>query len=312
VTKPVSRLSINIKELIMVDSNLHVVTHEEEGWAIKREGMARPLSTHATQKDAINAAVDVAQDGDASVIVHRRDGRIREVKSFNGNDNDGESANSATTTTRTRTVSPLASMGSRIRWGAVLAGFFVTLATSLALTALGIALTLSLANVMSAEALRVFAGVWMMLTLLGSLFLGGLIISRMTVGESDIVEPSVYGTLLWALTFVVLPLLPLAATDIGFGSFAGQQQQAPPTPAETEQELADSGLNAEQAETVADMSNPGGTVSDYMRGNATEAAWLTFAAILTSLAAAIGGSILGAQTDEDHLLRQKRTVRTTA
>jgi len=297
----------------MVDTNLHVVTHEQEGWAIKREGSANPLSTHSTQRDAINAALDVAQDEETNVIVHRRDGRIREVKSFSGNDNDnGNGSNSsASTTQRVRAVSPLASMGSRIRWGAVLAGFFVTLATSLALTALGVALTLSLANVMSADALRVFAGVWMMLTLLGSLFIGGLIISRMTVGESDIVEPTVYGTLLWALTFVVLPLLPLAASDIGFGSFA-DQQQAGQSQEETEQQLAESGLNEEEAETVAGMANPQTSVSSLISGNATEAAWLTFAAILTSLAAAIGGAITGAHTDEDHLLRQKRTVKANA
>ncbi len=293
----------------MVDSNLHVVTHEEEGWAIKREGSPKPLSTHSTQKDAINAALDVAQDEETNVIVHRKDGRIRAVKSFNGNDE----TTSSTATQTVRTVSPLASMGSRIRWGAVLAGFFVTLASSLALTALGLALTLSLANVMSADALRIFAGVWAILTLLASLFVGGMIISRMTVGESDVVEPSVYGTLLWAMTFVVLPLLPLAATDLGFGSMTpAQQQQAQQDPAATEEALVESGLNAEEAETVAQAANPQGAVSSWVSGNATEAAWLTFAAILISLAAAIGGSLLGASLDEDHLLRQKRTVRTSA
>ena len=293
----------------MVDSNLHVVTHEEEGWAIKREGTAKPLSTYSTQKDAINAALDVAQDEETSVIVHRKDGRIRAVRSFNGNDE----TTSSTPTQNVRTVSPLASMGSRIRWGAVLAGFFVTLASSLALTALGVALTLSLANVMSADALRIFAGVWAILTLLASLFVGGLIISRMTVGESDVVEPSVYGTLLWAMTFVVLPLLPLAATDIGFGSLTpAQQQQAQQDPAATEEALVESGLNAEEAETVAQAANPQGAVSSWIDGNATEAAWLTFVAILISLAAAVGGSLLGASLDEDHLLRQRRTVRTSA
>jgi hypothetical protein len=277
------------------------------------------MSTYSTQRDAINAALDVAQDEETNVIIHGRDGRIRAVKSFNGTeaDNDGNSSSSATTTTqRVRALSPLASLGSRIRWGAVLAGFFVTLASSLALTALGVALTLSLANVMSADALRIFAGVWMMLTLLASLFVGGMIISRMTVGESDVVEPTVYGTLLWALTFVVLPLLPLAAANVGFGSMnaqpqQAQQEQAPQDQAATEKELADAGLNAEEAETVAQMATPGSTFSSFMDRNATETAWLTFAAILTSLAAAIGGSLLGAATDEDHLLRQKRTVRTT-
>jgi hypothetical protein len=297
----------------MVASNLHVVTHEEEGWAIKREGSGDPLSTYATQREAINAALDVAQEEETNVVVHGKDGRIRQVKSFNGTE---EAATSTTTPARqtVRAVSPFASMGSRVRWGAVLAGFFVTLASSLALTALGVALTLCLSNIMAADALRVFAGVWVMLTLLASLFVGGMIISRLTVGESEVLEPTVYGTLLWALTFVVLPLLPLAAADVGFGSLNGrpQQQQDQQSPAETEQQLAEAGLNSEEAETVAQMANPGGTLSSWLEGNATETAWLTFAAILVSLAAAIGGSILGASMDEDHLLRQKRTVKVTA
>lgn len=303
----------------MVDSNLHVVTHEEEGWAIKREGTASPLSTHSTQKDAISAALDVAQDEEANVIVHRRDGRIREVKTYtdNGNGNGNEATeNASPSTQRVRAVSPMASMGSRIRWGAVLAGFFVTLASSLALTALGVAVSLSLANVMSADALRIFVGVWVMLTLLASLFVGGIIISRMTVGESDIMEPSVYGVLLWSLTFVVLPMLPLAAANVGYGSLYSQPSQDTSASLQqstiNEETLADSGLNAEEAETVAQMANPQGTVSSWVSGNATEVAWLSFVAILISLAAAIGGTILGASLDEDHLLAQKRTVRVSA
>lgn len=290
----------------MVASNLHVVTHEEEGWAIKREGSANPLSTHTTQRDAINAALDVAQDEETNVIVHRKDGRIKEVKSYTDNNNDDANTTSSTTPTRRVTaVSPLASMGSRIRWSAVLAGFFVTVASSLALTALGVAIALSLADVVSADALRIFVGVWVMLTLLASLFVGGIIISRMTVGESDVFEPSVYGTLLWALTFVVLPLLPLANSNVGFGSFYSPTQQSAPT----EQELTDSGLTTDEAETVAQAANPQGTVASWVRGSATEVAWLSFIAILVSLAAAIGGAILGASMDEDHLLARKGTVR---
>jgi len=290
----------------MVASNLHVVTHEEEGWAIKREGSANPLSTHTTQRDAINAALDVAQDEETNVIVHRKDGRIKEVKSYT--DNDEPASSTTSPARRVAAVSPLASMGSRIRWSAVLAGFFVTVASSLALTALGVAIALSLADVMSADALRIFVGVWVMLTLLASLFVGGMIISRMTVGESEVFEPSVYGVLLWALTFVVLPLLPMSNSNVGFGSFYSPTQESPPT----QEELTDSGLTTDEAETVAQAANPQGTVASWVRGSATEIAWLSFVAILVSLAAAIGGAILGASLDEDHLLAQKRTVRASA
>jgi len=294
----------------MVDSNLHVVTHEEEGWAIKREGVATPLSTHSTQKEAINAALDVAQDEETSVIVHRRDGRIREVKSFNGSeDGNGNGANTQTQPAaqrRTTTTTGLSSLGSRIRWGAVLAGFFISLATSLALTTLGMAIALSLSNVISADALRVFVGVWVSLTLLASLFLGGLIISRLTVNESDIVEPAVYGALLWSLVFFVLPLLPMGAANIGFGNYAGQQQSN--QPAMTQEQLMEAGLDEEQAATVAQMANPEGNVASWVSGNAAEIAWLSFVAMLVSLAAAIGGALVGASMDEDHLKTRRRVA----
>jgi hypothetical protein len=292
----------------MVASNLHVVTHEEEGWAIKREGSANPLSTHTTQRDAINAALDVAQDEETNVIVHRKDGRIKEVKTYYDNSEEPVSTSSPAPAKRVAAVSPLASMGSRVRWGAVMAGFFVTVASSLALTALGVALSLCLSNVMSGENLSIFAGVWVMLTLLASLFVGGIIISRMTVGESEVMEPSVYGVLLWALTFVVLPLLPMTASNVGYGSFytysPSSRTTLPPT--------VEEGLTEEQADTMAATPNLEATMTDWMSGNATEVAWLSFVAILVSLAAAIGGAILGASMDEDHLLAQKRTVRASA
>lgn len=284
----------------MVDSNLHVVTHEEDGWAIKREGSSNPLSTHGTQKEAISAALDVAQDEETNVIIHRRDGRIREVKSFNGN---GEEEGSAAPARRER-HSPLASLGSRIRWGAVLAGFFITLASSLTLTALGMAIALSISHLLLPEALRVFVGVWVMLSLLASLFVGGMIISRLTVGESEIVEPTVYGALLWSLIFFVLPLLPMTASNVGFGSFAAPQQSSNTNL--NQEELMQAGLSEEQAATVSKMANPEGNVASWMSGNATEAAWLSFVALLVSLAAAIGGSLAGASLDEDHLRTRER------
>jgi hypothetical protein len=249
----------------------------------------------------------VAQDEETNVIVHRKDGRIKEVKTYTDND-DAATSTSPAPSRRVAAVSPLASMGSRIRWSAVLAGFFVTVASSLALTALGVAISLSLADAVSADTLRIFVGVWVMLTLLASLFVGGMIISRMTVGESEVFEPSVYGVLLWALTFVVLPLLPMTNSNVGFGSFYSPTQQTAPT----EEDLTDSGLTTDEAETVAQAANPQGTVASWVRGNATEVAWLSFVAILVSLGAAIGGAILGASLDEDHLLAQKRTVRASA
>ena len=291
----------------MVDSNLHVVTHEADGWAIKREGSNKPLSTHSTQKDAINAALDVAQDDETNVFIHRRDGRIREVKSYNGN--NSEEQTQADPTPKRRSVAPLSSLGSRVRWGAVLSGFFITLATSLTLTALGVAISLSLSNVVEANALRIFAGVWVTLTLLASLFIGGLIISRLTVGESEILEPSVYGVLLWSLVIFVVPFLPMTASNVGYGPLTSSEQTASSTL--SQDELMEAGLTEDQAVTVAQMANPESSVSNWIQGNASEVAWLSFVALLLSLGAAIAGAITGAQLSEAHLVRERQRATVT-
>ena len=283
----------------MSDSNLHVVTHEKDGWAIKREGSSKPVSTHSTQKEAISAALDVAQDDETNVVIHRKDGRIREVKSYDGNGTEDAAA-----TAKPQAVSALSPLGSRVRWGAVLSGFFITLATSLTLTSLGLALSLCLSTVLGAETMRIVVGVWIILTLLASLFVGGLVISRLTVGESEILEPTVYGALLWALVIFILPFLPMTASNMGFGSLTASQESSNANL--SQEELVEAGLTDDQATTVAQMANPEGSVTNWMSGSAIEVAWLSFAAILLSLGAAIGGSIVGASLSEEHLVVPRR------
>lgn len=264
----------------MSDQNLHIVTHES-GWAVKREGHDDPISKHDTQRDAIESATQLAEAENNNMVIHRTDGRIRDVKSFE----EAAAANNGTT----GELRP-ASLGSRVRWGAVLAGGVVTMATSLALTVLGYALTLCLANVLSPDNLKVFVGSWTALVLLGSLFVGGLIISRLTVGESAVLEPSVYGVLLWGVMFILIPLLPASSADIGFGSMS----QTSVATAELNENLQQAGMTDDQSETVTEMVSQTPSVSSIIANNATEIAWLTFAAIILSLGAAVGGAIVGA------------------
>ncbi|WP_206028485.1 DUF2188 domain-containing protein [Thalassoroseus pseudoceratinae] len=273
-----------------MSANLHIVTHED-GWAVKEEGKSDAVSTHSTQKEAVEQAVSSA-NGDANIVIHGRDGRIRDVKSpDNGNGNVRSQSAARTVATG------VSSLGTRIRWGAVLAGFFVTVAASITLTVLGFALSLCLANVFGADGLRTFVGAWVSITTLASLFVGGLTISQLTVGESDYLEPSIYGVILWALTIVMLPLLPMSAVNMGFGSVATTNNS--PGIELDDAALSEAGLNDEQAETVQKMVSQSDSPSTWITGNATEIAWLTFAALVLSLGAAIFGSITGAGLSED-------------
>ncbi len=65
-------------------SNQHVVPHGGK-WAVRGEGNDRLTSIHDTQKDALDAARQIAINQRAEVVIHRPDGRIRDKDSF-GND----------------------------------------------------------------------------------------------------------------------------------------------------------------------------------------------------------------------------------
>ena len=65
--------------------DVHVVPHRDGGWATKTEGAGRAGSRHKTQAAAIERARSQAIRQRAEVVIHRKDGRIRDSDSY-GND----------------------------------------------------------------------------------------------------------------------------------------------------------------------------------------------------------------------------------
>ncbi len=61
--------------------NQHVVPHED-GWAVRGEGNERVTSVYDLQEDAINRARDIAINYQSSVIIHRKDGTIRDRMNY--------------------------------------------------------------------------------------------------------------------------------------------------------------------------------------------------------------------------------------
>lgn len=68
----------------MSDKNQHVVPHPR-GWAVKGAGNERASSVHSTQKAAEAAARQTAMRNQSEVLIHGRNGRIRERNTY-GND----------------------------------------------------------------------------------------------------------------------------------------------------------------------------------------------------------------------------------
>lgn len=61
--------------------NQHVVPYED-GWAVRREGNKRITSKHRKQSTAIRKAKSIAKRHKADLIIHRRDGTIRDRMDF--------------------------------------------------------------------------------------------------------------------------------------------------------------------------------------------------------------------------------------
>jgi hypothetical protein len=65
--------------------NQHVVPHSE-GWAVRGEGNSRATSVHHTQHEAIDAGREVARNQGGELLIHGRNGRIRERDSVGNHD----------------------------------------------------------------------------------------------------------------------------------------------------------------------------------------------------------------------------------
>lgn len=61
--------------------NLHVVPRID-GWAVRAEGRSRATSVHSSQREAIEAARKLAKKAATQLVIHGRDGRIRERDSY--------------------------------------------------------------------------------------------------------------------------------------------------------------------------------------------------------------------------------------
>lgn len=61
----------------VVSKNLHVIPRSNK-WAVVSEGNSRPSSVFDTQTEAIDAARKLAKNSAGQLVVHGRNGRIRE------------------------------------------------------------------------------------------------------------------------------------------------------------------------------------------------------------------------------------------
>jgi hypothetical protein len=270
----------------MTKDTLHVVPHDGS-WAVKREGKERPNSTHKTQREAIDAARDLATEGD-ELVIHRLDGAVRGHTTYTPPAHSQTSPNNSTPAA-TR-PSDVMSVGTRVSWAAVIAGVVVAMAAYVSLNLLVLAIGLSTIDQMGTKTFVVSAAAASTLCLLVALFVGGFVASTSTVGEEK-AEAMTNGVLVWA---TMLVLLFASGTGLGVGFFAGirdiGKSGEPGMTAEAlKQEL---NLTDQQAERYTTVLQRGQSLTGKV--SPAGLAWWTFGGVVVSILAAVGGSLAGA------------------
>ncbi|HEX6528704.1 MAG TPA: hypothetical protein VF004_02725 [Burkholderiales bacterium] len=204
------------------------------------------------------------------------------------------------TTERRRFAYPalLTAEGMKVSWGGVFGGVLSAVGLLMLLTALGVAVGISAAQPGETEAstLGTGAGIWVAASLLISLFVGGLVSTRIgaiTDGTTGFFE----GALVWVVS--VLLMLYLATSGVsmlagGTLNLVGGAAQA--MPSQTQQQAGDVAAQAkDKIGQAVESAKSGGLQqkAEEMKPAATRAAWITFGGLVLSLLAAVIGAMLG-------------------
>lgn len=64
------------------EARFHVVPHDEEGWAVKKEGQDEPEYTAESQADAVEEAKRMAEEAGTMAILHNEDGKIEDLLNY--------------------------------------------------------------------------------------------------------------------------------------------------------------------------------------------------------------------------------------
>ncbi|MBN1778031.1 MAG: DUF2188 domain-containing protein [Clostridiales bacterium] len=65
----------------------HVVPSSQGGWNVRKGGAQKASKHFDTQKEAIKYAVDVSKNQGSELLIHRKDGIIRDSRSYSNDPN---------------------------------------------------------------------------------------------------------------------------------------------------------------------------------------------------------------------------------
>lgn len=191
---------------------------------------------------------------------------------------------------RPATIAP-AEYHDRVRWGPIFAGLVIALSTQLVLSALGAAIGLSGisgsgAPRSNADDVGSAVGIWSIISLFISLFVGGWVTTR-SCGAMNKNTALLNGAILWATTLAISAWLLSSGVSGAFGivasnagSIINQAQQ--------------SGVNVPNA-NPAGVPNVTADQTRELAGNAAKLGWSFTLGSLMGLVAALLGAAAGAR-----------------
>jgi len=205
--------------------------------------------------------------------------------------------------------------GLRISWGGIWAGVLTVLGTLLFLTTLGIAVGISAADPGNTDAssLGIGAAVWSGVALLIALFVGGMAATRLGMIH-DRATGAFEGALVWVVSFVAILWLAGSGVQLvasGISSvFSGVTQTSGSATGDVgERAAAEMRRRAEQLTSRARQDLP--AAAERVQDTATKTAWITFAAMLISLLAAVAGAMAGRKRAVRRLAEDSRVTATS-
>lgn len=67
------------------EARFHAVPHDEEGWAVKKEGQDDPELTTGSKSEAVDEAKKMAEEAGTMAYIHDEDGQIEEQFNYSNN-----------------------------------------------------------------------------------------------------------------------------------------------------------------------------------------------------------------------------------
>ena len=176
----------------------------------------------------------------------------------------------------------------RVRWGPIIAGILIAIASQLMLSALGAAIGLSAgAGGTDPGAVGRGVGIWAIISLLISLFIGGWIMAS-TCGPMNKKTALLNGAILWATTLAVSGWLLASGVSGAFGIVASNAGEV------LNQVQEPGGVNVPQDPGAIAPNIPPEQAQNYA-ANAAKASWSFLFGSLLGLVASLIGSSLGAR-----------------